>query len=323
MLSMSTMNGESEAGPRHPIGVVAERTGITQELLRVWERRYGAVTPLRSEGGQRLYSNADVERLRLLRRATQGGRPIGAVARLPLPELARLVSEDEAERGVRERGRGAGFPGMEMDLDAALEHARALDAGALEVLLRRTAALMGAAEFLERMVAPFLRRIGEEWHAGRLSPAREHAATGVVQRVVSGVLGQMSPPDDAPVFLVGGPAGDRHEMGSLLAAATAAAERWRVIYLGPDLPARDIVEAAASSGARAVGLSVVFVDDRERVLRELREVRERLPASVPLVIGGGAAAPLEGELEHPSTRVVADLEGLRAALRGWSRPEGP
>jgi MerR family transcriptional regulator, light-induced transcriptional regulator len=309
----------TDRSPRHPIGLVADWTGLSQEVLRVWERRYAAVEPARADGGQRLYSDADVERLRLLRRATQGGRSIGGVARLPLAELARVVREDEEARASREAVREP--PGPEVDVAEAIALAGRLDAEGLEALLRRSAAVAGAPAFLERMVAPFLHAVGEAWHAGQLSPAHEHMATGVVQRVVIGVLGQMSRPEGAPVFLVAGPAGDRHGMGALLAAAVAAAERWRVIYLGPDLPARDIARAAVDSGARTVGLSVVYVEDRERIVSEVRDVRDRLPASVPLLVGGAGAAALEGELEHPGTRVLDDLDALRLALRGMGRAE--
>jgi MerR family transcriptional regulator, light-induced transcriptional regulator len=83
--------------PRHPIAVAARRTGLSTHVIRVWERRYGAVTPTRSEGGVRLYSDADVRRLRLLQRATVAGRPIGQVARLPDGALLGLVHEDAEE----------------------------------------------------------------------------------------------------------------------------------------------------------------------------------------------------------------------------------
>jgi methylmalonyl-CoA mutase cobalamin-binding subunit len=130
-------------------------------------------------------------------------------------------------------------------------------------------------------------------------------------------LGELGVADDAPVFLVAGPAGDRHEMGALLAAAAAASEGWRVLYLGTDLPAADIAEAARAGGARAVGMSVVFVDDRGRLLAELRALRERLPLSIPLVVGGRAATSIAGELQQTGAHLVADLDALRATLRGW------
>ena len=81
--------------PRHPIQVVSRRTGVTQDSLRAWEKRYEAVKPHRAPGGRRLYTDADVERLVLLRRVTDAGRRIGQVAGLPTEELAELVAQDE------------------------------------------------------------------------------------------------------------------------------------------------------------------------------------------------------------------------------------
>src|SRR4051794_32783934 len=94
---------EAPSGARHPIAVVAERTGLSQDVLRVWERRYGAVHPVRSPSGQRLYRDADVERLRLLNAATQAGRSIRHVAALSTEAISQLVNEDAAarEQGTR------------------------------------------------------------------------------------------------------------------------------------------------------------------------------------------------------------------------------
>ena len=93
--------------PRHPIALVTERTGLSQDLLRVWERRYRAVVPTRGPGGQRLYSDADIERLSLLHAATRAGRSISRVASLADEALAELVEEDLAARERRARSRTA------------------------------------------------------------------------------------------------------------------------------------------------------------------------------------------------------------------------
>jgi MerR family transcriptional regulator, light-induced transcriptional regulator len=301
---------------RHPIGVVSERTGLSQEVLRVWERRYGAVKPTRGEGGQRLYTDDDVERLHLLRRATQGGRNIGGVATLPVAELTRLVRGDE-EAGRRLAGNGTSAAPAPFDLEAAVERIRVLDADGLEALLRRMAAVLGAPHFLEHVAAPLMRRVGEEWHGGRLSPAHEHLATAVVQRVLLGVLASLGEEEGAPVFVAAAPSGERHEIGALLAAAAAATEGWRVIYLGADLPAEDIAAAAVSTGARAVGLSVVYVEDPARVAAEIHALRERLPTSVPLLVGGVASAALARDTGDADVAYVSDLGTLRASLRRW------
>jgi MerR family transcriptional regulator, light-induced transcriptional regulator len=304
----------------HPIGVVAERTGLTPDVLRVWERRYAAVAPERARGGQRLYTDGDIERLVLLRRATEGGRGIGTVVGLTTEELAGLVREDQDARLGREEPVAERID--ELEIERAIQYARDLDGERLEGLLRRSAALSGAPRFLERTVGPLLQRVGEEWHAGRVSVAQEHLTTVVVQRVVISVLGSLNHAKGAPVLLVSGPAGERHGMGGLLAAAVGASEGWKVVYLGPDLPASEIVAAAKAAGARAVGLSVVYVGDPESTLREIRSVREGLPGSVPLLVGGAGARGLEPSLEHPAIHVVGDLEILRRTLGAWKAESG-
>ena len=301
---------------RHPIGVVAERTGLSPDLLRVWERRYRAVEPSRAKDGQRLYSDSDVERLRLLRLATLAGRSIGQVAQIATDELTQLVREDEAARQRVAPRDEMGLPeSAAQDVERALELARAVDAPGLEGLLRRAAAALGVPVFLDSVVAPLLRRMGDEWKAGRLAVAQEHLATAIVQRVLEGMIHFLVPPHGAPNLLVATLSGEQHKIGALLAATTAAAEGWRVTYLGPDLPAGEIGSAAIAAAARVVGVSVVHVAEPEQVVTQLRAIRTRLPASVPLLVGGAGAVALAPELDGLGIHVVGDLSQLRVALR--------
>ena len=311
--------GRGTAEPRHPIGTVSERTGLTPEVLRVWERRYGAVSPARSEGGQRLYSDAEVEKLRLLRRVTHAGRAIGVVAGLSVAELTRMALEDDEarvrleEREVRSRDRA-----ISQAAEVAMTHTRRLDAQALEALLRRTAVLAGMSTFLAEVAAPFMHLVGEAWHDGRISPAHEHLATRVLQRVVEAAIDELDAADGAPAIVLGTPAGERHEMGALLAAAAAASEGWRIYYLGADLPAADIASTASAVDARAVAMSIVFAEDREAMAEELQELRRRLPASISLLVGGGASEEAAERLRDAGMLVMGDLDELRSTLRGWA-----
>jgi DNA-binding transcriptional MerR regulator/methylmalonyl-CoA mutase cobalamin-binding subunit len=302
---------------RHPIGVVAERTGLSQDLLRVWERRYRAVEPSRSFDGQRVYSDADIARLRLLRLATMAGRSIRQVARLATEELERLVREDQAAREqVERRAESSLLASAREEVERAMELARAVNAPQLESFLRRAAAAVGVPVFLDGVAAPLLRRMGEEWEAGRLTPAQERVATAIIQRVLEAAIQFLAPPHDAPNLLLTTPAGEHHVMGSLMAAAAAAADGWRVTYLGPDLPAGEVAAAAVAVEAKVVGVSIVYPRDRDHVLSELRTLRSRLAGSVPLVAGGAGAIALAAELRGAGIQVAPDLGELRAALRG-------
>jgi DNA-binding transcriptional MerR regulator len=292
--------------PRHPVRVVAERTGLSPDVLRAWERRHGVVKPARSEAGQRLYSDADIERLSLLSKATQAGRPLGPTAELSVDGLRQLVAED-AERGASRPTPAAEF------LEAAFAAVSALDPERLQAVLRGSALSLGASGFLDEVVAPLLSRIGAAWHAGALGIAHEHAASVVVRGVLGWLGDVVVVPDGAPRAVVACLAHERHELGAALAAAAAAHAGWRVACLGTDLPAAEIAAAALRQRADVVGVSIVAPADAAAARSELQALRRALPPRTPLLAGGGGVAAL-GPLGDGITP-IRDLAHWRAMLR--------
>lgn len=302
--------------PRHPMRVVIRRTGLSPDLLRAWERRYGVVAPSRSEGGQRLYSDADIERLTLLHRATTLGRSIGQVAELDDDALARLVVEDEtAATAPTAPASTDATPGAEAYLVRALRAVEQMDATLLESVLRGAAISLPIAALTERVIAPLLTQVGDRWHQGTLRTSHEHLASAASRRILSWVASQAVTDPGAPGIVVTTPAGQVHEIGALLAAATAATEGWRVTYLGADLPAADIAAAVAQSGARVVALSIIFPLDEPTVHEQLRQLAELLDPEVHLIVGGSGAASYRLTLERLGGQVAQDLTSLRTALR--------
>lgn len=295
--------GELDREPRHTIGVVTQRTGLTSHALRAWERRYGAVEPGRSEGGHRLYSDADIERLRLLHELTLHGHQIGQIADLPDPELREILREDRRDEVTvpapdgRVAAREREF--ARTILEDAYSAVERLDSERLDALLRRGALLLNTSAFLDELLIPLMTRIGEAWEEGELRPSQEHLASAVAARVTGWMMDVFEPPRRAPVVVVGTPAGCRHELGALAAAVVAASEGWRVEYLGPDLPADDLALAARRSGARAIALSLVYPTGDPGVAEELSRLRRELPAGLPVVVGGAASesyASILGEI---------------------------
>jgi len=304
------------AQQRHPIKVVVRRTGLSADVLRAWERRYGVIDPDRSSSGRRLYSDEDIERLRLLRLATLGGRSIGSVSRLSRDELERLVRSDEAEVSrVPTVEPSPPDPELAGFLEGARRAVSELDAAALEQTLRRAALTLGTARLLDGVIVPLLADIGTRWSGGEFSIAHEHTASAVVRQVLGGLL-QAAPLDrDAPVALFGTPSGERHELGSLMAAATAAAAGWRVVYLGPDLPVDDLLVAVARHRPRLVALSLVASSRSHDVARVLEALRRRLPTDVALVVGGSGAARYEEVLASIDAVQMDDLAAFRRFLQ--------
>jgi DNA-binding transcriptional MerR regulator/methylmalonyl-CoA mutase cobalamin-binding subunit len=308
--------------PQHPIQVVTHRTGLSPDVLRVWERRYGAVEPRRSPTNRRLYSDRDVERLKLLRRATAAGRRIGDVAALSTEELRGMVRVDEAQAaptGHRTRPRRA-TPSHE-HLEACLEATEELDPAALERALARGALEMSTPRLLDELVVPLMIEIGERWSQGNLRPAQEHMASAIVRSFLGTLGANQSPSGDAEIT-VATPTGQRHELGALTAALAAAMEGWRVTYLGPDLPAEEIAAAVHRRGAGALALSVVYPPDDAGLVDELRRLHRLMPDGVAIIAGGNAATSYANVLDEIGAQRVAEFSELRQLLQSL-RQEPP
>lgn len=311
-MTQRSADSQVPSSPGHPISVVSERTGLSRDVLRVWERRYAAVEPMRTPGGQRLYSNEHINRFRLLAAATKHGRNISQVAGLTTDALQRLVTEDEAER--LEPVPTFDEQAHTERVEAAMEHTRAFDGSALDRELRLTIARHGIPVFLNDVVPALMHRVGNDWQAGRMSVAHEHLASATVIAIILEAIRSVPESPSAPKLLVATPANERHAVGAALAAAAAALDGWTIVYLGVDVPAGDIVAAAAASNARAVALSVVHTDEPDDVLRELHAVRSVLAANVPIIVGGAAAARIVDRLTELGLIVCDTIAGMRGVL---------
>lgn len=306
--------------PRFPVRLVAERTGLTPHVLRAWERRYGVVRPSRSEGGQRLYSLEDIERLRRLRLLTERGHAIGRIAGLSLDSLVRLEEETPPGPGTEAERPGRGEDGATSDfVAAALAAMRRLDASDLQASLERAAVTLGAPDFLDGVVGPVLEEIGKGWSTRSVTVAEEHLATGAFRRVLGWLLGVYEVTGPAPRIVVATPPGQVHELGALMVAVSAAAERWGVTYLGPDLPVDDLLAAVSQTKARTVALSAVYLPDGADVMEAIRATRDRLPRQIPLLLGGAAAPGIRDQAEEAGAVVVDSLPELRVMLRRLAR----
>ena len=305
--------------PRYPVRLVALRTGLTPHVLRAWERRHRVVAPTRSDGGQRLYSQLDIDRLSRLRRLTERGHAIGRLAALDLDELTRLDQESASETAPAPQPDGRTARSSEGSVRdfaaAALRATHRLDAAELQAILERAAVTLGVPDFLDGVVSPVLKEIGRGWRERSVSVAQEHLATAVVRLVLGWLLGVYEVDGAAPRLVVATPPGQAHELGALMVAVSAAAEGWAVTYLGPDLPVADLVSAVAQTGARAVAISVVYVPDDRDVAAALRETRAGLPARVPLLLGGAAAPTIRLEPEVAGVVLLDSLPELRTLLR--------
>jgi len=294
---MSKSQSDPAAETTYPLGAATRLTGLSAEVLRAWERRYGAVQPPRTPGGTRRYRAQDLERLRLLKAAVDAGHRIGDVARLDDAELARRASRQQ-EVSSRQ-------------IEAALAALADLDATEVHRLLSIQLSTLGAARFVTDFALPLVHEIGERWAHGTLSVASEHLASGVLRAMLGSALQPGASALLGPRILFATPSGEPHELGLQMAALTAMGAGARPIYLGAQLPLEELTHAVEQTRATALALSLVTIGvaDATRILGALRSA---LAPNVQLWIGGAAAAklrPISGveripTLEALESRVV-------------------
>ena len=285
------------AAPSYPIRAVARITGLSVDTLRAWERRYEAVAPERGERG-RVYSDADIDRLKQLAVLVGRGHAIGTVANLSTAKLQRLIDGSDALAGAHEELPSADLTGLFRALDR-------YDLPAIESALARHAAVLPTRELVFVVVLPLLRELGDRWQAGTLRPAQEHLVSAIVRSVLGGLLRSIARIGGSPPMVFATPAGERHELCLLCAAVLAATAGHTVLYLGPDLPASDIGHAARTSGARSVVLGATTPGAVTRT--EAKQLAREL-SDMDLWIGGPQSEALASDIGYG--RQVTGLDEL-------------
>ncbi len=307
---------------RHSIGFVSRRTGLKPDVIRAWERRYGAITPGRTDTNRRFYTDEEIERLALLRKVTLAGRQIGQVCHLSTEDLRQLAAEDEAAiaRLPHLPRPAAGEHGTDGRGDACLAAVENLDPQALQYQLDQAAVEMSPSQIIQQVLIPLLDRIGEKWEEGTLRVAHEHMASSVIATFLAGLLTSYGAAAPGPMLVVGTPSRQYHELGALMAAASAVAEGWRPIYLGANLPVEELAAAVRQKAAHLLALSLVYPADDPLLERDLLRLRRLLGEEVRIVVGGRAAPAYGTAVERIGGIAEQDMNEFRRLLRSLRSP---
>ncbi|HEY4571773.1 MAG TPA: cobalamin B12-binding domain-containing protein [Kribbella sp.] len=262
------------------IGALSKRAGVSEHVLRAWETRYGLLSPTRSSGGFRLYSDDDVRRVRRMREYLAEGLSAAEAARAVLAEPA-AASEPVAVRMAQAGGAD--------NLRAALDE---LDERAAQLALDQLFGALSAESVIREVLIPYLRELGDRWSRGEVSVAQEHFASGVIRAR----LNALSPGWGAghgPRALLACPPGELHDIALLSFGLVLRRSGWRVVFLGADAPMTDIENTAAKLGPDLVMLSASDAIHFESVRPELvRLARNRSLA----LAGAGASAELAADV---------------------------
>lgn len=300
---------------KHPIRVVARQTGLSTHLIRMWERRYGAVIPERTDTGRRVYSDEDIERLSLLRQATLAGESIGQIANFSRDDLVKLVTSSELSMPKEEKGPGTRVaPSPDIYLGRCLENIKNLDAAGLEANLLSASMALGEQVFLEQIVQPLMLQTGRLWSEGSLKVVHEHISSAVIRSMLGSMAMANKRISDGPVILVTTPSGQVHEFGALMVAVSASSIGWQSMYLGPNLPVEDIMTVIQERRVDAVALSIVYPPDDPHVAMYLKKLGRLLPSHITLLIGGEAADAYKETIDDIGGVICHNLDELKHFL---------
>lgn len=280
----------------------AGRAGLSPDVLRAWERRYGVVHPARTPSGYRLYSEADIGVLHAMQRLIEAGLKAREAAdylsRSPGDVAGAVRRPGDVVRASASRAPlPAALAQPPTKLEAAASHGRlvaaaaSLDVAALSAYFDALSVGGTFEAVCEEALFPGFRALGEAWADDTLSVAGEHAASAAALRWLGAQYQAAARDARPPQVLVALPPGAHHELGALAHAVALRRGGVGTLYLGPDLPVEDVVAAVQATGAGVVVLGVVIANDvpaAERVAAAVREAH----AEVRLAFGGARAADL-------------------------------
>ena len=258
------------------IGALSRRVGVSPELLRAWEKRYGLLQPVRSAGGFRLYSTVDEDRVRLMRRHLAAGVSAAQAARLALTEASPDRGE-EAQPGELAR--------LSTELVEALDR---FDEPGAHATLDRLLATFTLQTVLRDVVLPYLHELGERWEHGEASVAQEHFASNILRGRLLGLARSWGEGAGPRAVLACAP-GELHDLPLIIFGLVLAGRGWLITYLGPDTPIATIQETLADMEARLVVISAMKRQRLGAVQPQLTELVQQIPVALA---GAGATVGL-------------------------------
>jgi len=278
------------------IGELSRRVGVSPEVLRAWERRYGVLRPTRSEGGFRLYSTADEERVRRMLALQQEGLSPAIAARTA------ATADDGASAAS-----AVPAEALRQALADALDR---FDEGAANRTFDRALAVLTLDTLLRQIVLEYLADLGERWSAGLASVAQEHFATNVLRGRLLGLARDWGQ-GGGPLALLASPPGELHDLGLICFGLALRAHGWRIAFLGADTPVDTLKHAADSLRPDLVVLTATVAQRLSQIQSELREVS----GSTRLALAGAGASEalaasigaelLDGDPVTQAARIVA------------------
>ncbi len=294
-----------------PINAVERETGISKELLRMWERRYHFPNPERDSQGDRVYPADQINKLRIIRRLLDAGFRPGKIISLDLPALEELVSSSHGNPSST-------LPEhLETEL---LEILKSHDPYRVRQYLNHHMIRMGLQSFILDLVQYANTIVGDAWMSGKIEIYEEHLYTEELQTLVRQNIANLQPASASPRIMLATAPEEIHSLGLLMVEALLRLDQVDAVSFGAQMPIRDIVQAAQKHKMDIVVLSFSAAFPANRAIEFLEELRFRLPLSIQIWAGGGGLRNSRRQIEE--VQIMSNLQGLHQSVTQWRRVKG-
>ncbi len=300
------MNAGAIHDPLLNIGAIERETGLSKDVLRMWERRYGFPNPVRDDAGERQYTLDDMTRLRAIKRLMDVGMRPGKIIALSIDELNALADAHAPAR------RDAAVPALEREVIAML---KAHDAAALQQTLGQWLMRHGLQQFALDTLGPLNHAIGMAWMRGEIEIFEEHLYTEQVQAALRAGIHAFPRQAGSPCVLLTTLPGEQHGLGLLMVEAVLACEGAQCTSLGTQTPQDDVRRAALAHRIDIVALSFSAGFPLRQATDSLATLRRQLPQGVTLWAGGEMTRRIR--TTTPGVVLLPDLAASVGALRSW------
>lgn len=296
------------------IQIASQLSGVASATIRAWEKRYTAVVPTRADNGHRLYSEVDIEKLSVLFKLTEMGQTIGRIAHLPLEELKNVYStisdkSDDQKGFFVQKSSPTDYEKTLTGLYIALA-AYKIDIISHE--LEKAKVTLTPRDLTLNILVPLFHEIGNKVYNGELSIAQEHTLSAIV----SFHLGQMIGTHYTRVLkkeflvLITTPEGEMHEIGILASALLCVQHGIKFIFLGTNMPAASLAEAANALNCNAILMGVTKgheLDGHATLQEYLGELKANLKNEKKIWLGGNLKPYVRTELEKQGILYFSNL----------------
>jgi DNA-binding transcriptional MerR regulator/methylmalonyl-CoA mutase cobalamin-binding subunit len=289
----------------YTIDMAAQMSGLTKNVIRAWELRYKALLPLRTNSNRRLYTDEDIEKLKLLNELTHNGFKIGSIANLSIEELKTIYNKPSQENQKKELEKD---DYNEMILKF-IKLTKDFDEKKIRKYLEDLRLKLPKQIIITEIILPLFQIIGEMWRSGRLRISHEHFATVIFKNFLLDMKESENVSEFAPTIIVCTPSGQHHELAAVAISVLATTIGLNSIYLGANVPSEDIASVANQANAKYVILSIIYPENEPMIINNLKKLRSYLP-DIVILIGGNLKHDFIARLSEINIEFINSIDSL-------------